>query len=319
MYQSIDDDVDKKEDEAESSLQSNAKFLEFGLWIICGLAIFVVLALVYTNQPNRIQKQPSEQSLNTEAYLNYRRALGETNVAFRRARLQDFIKVYPTHSRSKAAQLQLNIIDVQDDQDWNKLTELVYNPRLERAAKLSAIDLYNGKWRGGLLGGRNEEIMRLKNEVLGMQDENSLPDRRLDINVSAIPQNIKDDSFLGAPQRETISIERPAQQPTEPVAKIKDDPKVVMPRVRRNATPKYPRKAYKRSIDAIVTLKLNIDAKGKVKMTELVSVEAERYEKNFIRAAERAAMRTRYHPKTIDGKAVPMSGFIRRYRFSSTR
>ena len=320
MYQSIDDDIDKTDAHMQSVNSLRAKLIDYRIWIFASLAIFVILLIISLSQADRSQNQPSEQAQNIEAYLTYRKALGETDIAMRRARLKDFIRVHPTHSRFEAAQLQVSIINLRDNQDWNELTDLVYNPRIKRATKLKAIDSYNEKWRGSLLGGRNEEITRLKTETLGMADKSPLPNRRLDTSASSIPQNIKDDSFLGAPHREVVTIEQPRPQAPQSVAITpKDSAKIVMPRVRRNATPKYPRKAYKRNIDAVVTLKLNIDAKGKVKMTELVSVEAKRYEKSFIRAAERAAMRTRYHPKTIDGKAVPTSGFIRRYRFSSNR
>ncbi|XLW30440.1 energy transducer TonB [Litorimonas sp. RW-G-Af-16] len=88
-----------------------------------------------------------------------------------------------------------------------------------------------------------------------------------------------------------------------------------MPRVRKNSTPRYPRSAYRRNISGVVTLSLNIDADGDVAMTELVSVQAERYEKDFVKAAERAARKTRFYPKTINGEKVPARGILKRYRF----
>jgi len=69
------------------------------------------------------------------------------------------------------------------------------------------------------------------------------------------------------------------------------------------------------NIEAVVTLKLNIDATGKVAMTELVNVEARKYRKSFIKAAERAALRTRFHPKTVGGKPEAAMGVLKRYRF----
>jgi len=71
----------------------------------------------------------------------------------------------------------------------------------------------------------------------------------------------------------------------------------------------------RRGVEGIVVLKLNIDAKGKVAMTELVGVEAPKYSKDFVKAAERAAMRTRFHPKTVGGKPQPATGIVKRYRF----
>jgi len=60
---------------------------------------------------------------------------------------------------------------------------------------------------------------------------------------------------------------------------------------------------------------LSIDDKGEVKMTEVVSARAPRYRKDFIKAAERAALRTKYYPKKVDGKAIATGGVLKRYRF----
>jgi len=57
-------------------------------------------------------------------------------------------------------------------------------------------------------------------------------------------------------------------------------------------TPRYPRRAYRRNVSAVVELSLSIDDEGEVQMTEVLSVTAKRYERDFIKAAERAAMRT---------------------------
>ena len=71
----------------------------------------------------------------------------------------------------------------------------------------------------------------------------------------------------------------------------------------------------RRKVKAIVTLKLNIDEKGKVAMTELVNVQTSRYAKDFVKAAERAAMSTRFHPKTVNGVPRAATGIVKRYRF----
>jgi len=60
-------------------------------------------------------------------------------------------------------------------------------------------------------------------------------------------------------------------------------------------------------------LRLNIDERGRVAMTELVSAKAERYRKEFVKASERAALRSRYFPKTVDGKPVSVSGITKKY------
>jgi len=50
-------------------------------------------------------------------------------------------------------------------------------------------------------------------------------------------------------------------------------------------------------------------------MIDVLSVEAERYEKDFVKAAKRAARRTSYYPKTVDGQPRAASGVVKRYKF----
>ncbi|MGB6230931.1 MAG: TonB family protein, partial [Litorimonas sp.] len=75
--------------------------------------------------------------------------------------------------------------------------------------------------------------------------------------------------------------------------------------------------ALRRGVEASVILSLNIDADGRVAMTEVLSVQADRYADDFVKAAERAALRTRFQPKTVGGRPVPASGVRKRYRFES--
>jgi len=60
---------------------------------------------------------------------------------------------------------------------------------------------------------------------------------------------------------------------------------------------------------------MDIDERGRVDFVETISVETERYAKDFRRAAERAAKRTRFNPKTINGKPVPARNIRKRYIF----
>jgi len=75
--------------------------------------------------------------------------------------------------------------------------------------------------------------------------------------------------------------------------------------------------AKRRNIGAIVVVSMNINNEGRVDSVDIVDIEAERYEKDFIRAAKRAAKRTRFHPKTVNGKAVPAMDVRKRYIFRS--
>ena len=109
------------------------------------------------------------------------------------------------------------------------------------------------------------------------------------------------------------AIARPYTPPPPPRAPTAST--IIEPKITKNRRPRYPKRARKRGISAVVELSLSIDDKGEVRMAEVLNVEAERYKKDFITASERAAMRTRYSPKTVNGKAVPTSGIIKRYVF----
>ena len=105
----------------------------------------------------------------------------------------------------------------------------------------------------------------------------------------------------------------PPPPPPPAVKEVKDI--ITPPSVRKNVSPSYPRSAKKRKIGAIVTISMDIDERGRVDDAELVEIEADRYQKDFARAAIRAAKRTRFHPKTVNGKPVPARDVRKRYIF----
>ena len=65
----------------------------------------------------------------------------------------------------------------------------------------------------------------------------------------------------------------------------------------------------------MVVVEMNIDDEGRVAFTDIVSIDAQRYARDFAKAAERAAKRTRFNPKTVNGKAVAAVGVRKRYIF----
>jgi len=117
--------------------------------------------------------------------------------------------------------------------------------------------------------------------------------------------------------RAQLSVPPPAPvRPPAPVQKrAVNTPVITAPKITRNVTPRYPRRAQRRGINAVVELSLSIDAEGEVQMVEVLRVEAERYKKQFVKAAERAALKTRYSPQTVGGRAVPAQGIKKRYVF----
>lgn len=308
MYQSIDDPQDELDVSKTKRPKPNGL-----IWGAFALALLAVIGVVYWTSPGVSAPQAPEDF--TQAELStYRKAISETKAPMRRARLQDFLTTYPNSQRTPAVQAQLDVIKGYEASHWIEVTDAVYDTNKPVADKLTVLDAYAAKWGGALLGGRNDEINSMRDSLTGAIKDTASPSRKLKDQESPIPDSVPDGTLAGGPRAAPpppvyippVPIERPV---TVVAAKI------VPPKVRRNVNPRYPRKAMRNRVEAIVTLKLNIDANGKVAMTELVDVQARKYGKSFVKAAERAALRTRFHPKTIDGQPAPAVGVRKRYRF----
>lgn len=304
MYQTIDDN----ENEAVRS--------RTGAWpFIIGVGLLLaIIAVVYVNSPGpAADLSPIEiDEIATDAY---RKAISEQNPALRRARLNDYLLTIENGPHENAVLAQLDVINRYELEDWETLQAIVYSLRSSPSNKESALEDYEAKWGSNLLGARDEELIRLREDILGASDNTELPERRFEGGPSPIPNNLPDTELAGGPRPIITYV-----PPSRPIVPETSEQAVVVTtplRVRRNVTPRYPRKALRRNVEAVVTLKLNIDDRGRVAMTEVVSVEAERYERDFIKAAERAAMRTRYHPRTENGQPVAVSGVTKRYRFEA--
>ena len=284
------------------------------IWVFAALCLGLVFAVVYWTSPGPPANTPLDDNLRAEQ-STYRKAISEIAAPMRRARLQDFITTYPESQYMHSVEAQLDVINAHEAKIWTDVTDTIFSSKTPRVKKLAILDGFEAEWGGSLLGGRDDEIHTLRNEILETEDVPETPRRKLKDLKSPIPETIPDTLLAGGPRPAAPPppIIRPVAPPPPPARVVELD--VVPPKVRRSATPRYPRKASRRKIEAIVTLKLNIDEKGKVAMTELVSISADRYEKDFIKAAERAAMRTRFYPKTVGGVPQAATGVVKRYRF----
>jgi len=188
---------------------------------------------------------------------------------------------------------------------------------------LQAIDLYEDIWGKELLGGRSEELTRLKT-LFTPEDENAQPSAKEedDEKPDFTPGKDKFDPKIdGSVMAGAAVVPRRTYTPPAVVVRPSIQPRqvVVPPRIVKNVKPRYPRRALRKRIEAEVTLHLNIDANGKVQMTEVVYVNAPRYRKNFIKAAERAALKTKFAPKMVNGRPVAASRVSKRYIFQLNR
>ncbi len=306
MYQSIDD----PQDELDALERSDRRMV---IWLLGVICLAVIGALIYWTNAGP-KDDPIDDSFLRAEQATYRKAVAEMTAPMRRARLQDFLTTYPQSDYKSAVEAQLDVINQHETQLWQEVNDIVFAPRIPQDEKMAALEEFDAKWGGALLGGRDDDISALRNDLMQMENNANIPSRKLKDLKSPIPETVPDMQLAGGPRAAPAPrIVRPAPPPPEPVTVVKRN--IVPPKVRRNMQPRYPRKALRRKVEALVVLKLNIDEKGKVAMTELVEVQADRYEKDFIRAAERAAMRTRFTPQTIDGKPQAAVGIVRRYRF----
>lgn len=307
MYQSIDD----PQEELDALERGDKRLL---IWVFATLCLGLVFAVVYWTSPGPPATTPQDDNLRAEQ-VTYRKAISEIAAPMRRARLQDFTMTYPESRYVSSVEAQLDVINAHEAQKWIEVTDIIFAPKTPREEKLATLNAFEAEWGGSLLGGRDDEMRELRKEILQTEDVPKTPSRKLTDLKSPIPKTVPDTLLVGGPRpvAPPPTIIRP-REPTPPPARVVELD-IVQPKIRRSVTPRYPRKAMRRKVKAIVTLKLNIDEKGKVAMTELVDIKADRYEKSFIKAAERAAMRTRFHPKTVDGVPKAAIGVVKRYRF----
>lgn len=310
MYQSIDSENLETETNTAPEALSGAKRW---LWpaIITGLAICVIVAgIVYVLHQPRGQVDPigPDPSIR-QAYL---KALGETDPALRRARLTDYLNQYPESARVDAVNAQLAILDGAADRDWQATLTLAYDPRFDLESRRAAVEAYQRKW-GRYLGARDAEIEKLREDVETLPTLDNRPDRTLPRDPEAY-RGIPDDRLAGGRfGSEPRVIFRSSREMRNFPVPVTGD--VIGPTVRREVTPRYPSRAERRGVEAMVTLSLTVDRRGRVSLVEVVDVEADRYERDFVRAAERAALRAQFDPRTVDGEPVEASNIIKRYRF----
>ncbi len=309
MYQVIDE-----QDDEEALAPPRWSVLPF----IIGAALAgLVFFFVWLFSPGQ-QVAPGQTIETPASRAAYLKALSESNPAVRRARLLDYQNAFPDTDRQDAIEDQLDVINAAELRDWETLSGAIYDDRMALGDKRSVMEAYEARWNGRLLGGRGEELLELKEKLNGTKAVDALPDRRLEAGKSPIPENVPSDTLAGAPPR--MAVTKPIYVPPPPPPPvIVEAPKDIIkqPSVRRNVSPSYPRNAKRRKIDAIVTVSMNIGEDGRVDDAELVDIKAERYRKDFTRAALRAAKRTRFNPKTINGRPVPARDVRKRYIFQS--
>ncbi len=315
MYQSVDDN-----DEAAHKPEEKPGRAKLASILLIGIALIALIAFFL---PKEAPIESEDVESGEEIYSVYTRALSEPLPALRRARLLDFVGNYPEHDRVDAAKAQLAVIQKSDDEAWLSLQEIIYDPKQSRPMKLAALDLYDELWSSILLGGREQEVLdlraRLESDKPLFEETIETPENEL-VKEDFTPEPDVFDSSIdstqlagGAPVFEPIR--RPAPPSTAVVTERPNTAVIVPARIRKDRKPSYPSRASRRGVEAEIVLLLNVDDEGEVQMTEVLSARAPRYRRDFIRAAERAALRTKYYPKTVNGRPVASTGIIKKYVF----
>jgi TonB family protein len=307
VYQSIDNDIPDSDAPDTAAVKA-------WMWpaVLAAAAVITLAAWLYGSSLGDAVGQADPIGPEPEARATYLRALSETDPALRRARLTDFLSQYPENPRDGAVRAQLDVLDAAADRNWQATLTTAYDPRFDITARRSAVAAYQRQW-GRYLGARDNEIETLLAEIETMPVGEDIPDRTLPRDPEAY-RGIPNDRLAGDRYGiEPSIIFRPSSENRELSRELSGD--IIGPRVRRNATPRYPRRAQRRGVEAIVTLSLTINARGRVETVELVEVEASRYADEFVKEAERAALRTRFDPRTVGGIPVETDGIRKRYRF----
>ena len=307
MYQTIDDE--------ELAPDESAPARPSMKWVVASMAVAFLSLVMFTVLSSPVSREtPASADALREARTAYLLALAEPSPALRRARLSDFAATYPDSDRADAVRAQLSVLNAREGTDWAKVTDALYDRGASRLDRIAALDTYESVWGANLLGGRADEIARLRQE-LSREEDSAPPSRALEDEDSPIPDSIQAGTMAGGP---VVLPVQPEIIPVEPVPlppRTNPNPVETPPKILRSPTPRYPSRAQRRGIPAVVTVEMDIDRRGRVDDVRIVSVNAERYGKEFARAAERAAKRTRFSPRALDGQAVPTIGVRKRYRF----
>ena len=316
MYRTIDDadDAGLEDGVPEGAAEADGPERGSARWVVASMAVaFATLAFLTVLSLPSGGSGPGPAVETDEARSAYLAALSESSPALRRARLRDFATTYPDSDRADAVRAQLSILDAHEGSAWARVTDSLYDRRASRADKLAALDTYESVWGPNLLGGRAEDIRERREELMALADEEATPSRQLDEEPSPIPESINAGAMAGGPSIYLPPATLPPlpAPPPAPVTRSVETP----PRVVSSPKPRYPSSAMRRGVEATVTIAMDIDERGRVEDARVVSVDARRYGKEFARAARRAAKRTRFDPRRIDGEAVPTLNVTKRYRF----
>lgn len=237
--------------------------------------------------------------------------------------LRNFVSAYPEAEQSDLAAQQIKDMEAAEHQAWREVSETFYSVTRSAKTKREALEDFKAQWDGGtyteealIMEGQLEDSVpatRRMNEDTGAIDGLAGSDIRLPNRPSESEAQqsaaISDDLAGALPMAKTTPIPMAEIIPAAP------EPVVTEASVSKDRQPRYPSRARDRGIEASLTVSMDIGADGKVIDARVIKPASGKYAADFGRAAVRAAKRTRFNPKTIDGEPAPTNGYTRRYTF----
>lgn len=238
--------------------------------------------------------------------------------ALRMRALRNFVNAYPKAPEAARARIDIAELERTETQDFSVLTETFYDLRAAREKKILALDTFTAQW------GKS----RFSDEITAMETQLDIDNQQQDIEPQPKAQITLEggraapdpaiEEFAGR-ETDTLAggIVEPVKivKPVMPAPPPRIVPKIIEASIKKGATPRYPRRAQSRGVEAVVTVAMDIDAQGKVQDARVIKPPTGRYARDFNRAAISAAKRTVFNPRMVDDKASPTNGYVRTYRF----
>jgi|GEM_PF-1631075 len=251
----------------------------------------------------------------------YTEAASTQTPTLRLRALRNFSAAYPDSPQAQTAAAQIKALEADEHNAWTAVTEIYYDVTKSASTKRETLDAFKVEWDGGnyaeeilIMEGQLEEAApknRKLNEDTGRPPGLAGSDISLPNKASRGVQSaaISDDALAGdLPMAKTFPVPM-----AETIPAVKET--VIAASVLRDSKPRYPSRAQRRGEEGDVTISMDIGIDGKVIDARVVKAASGKYSADFGRAAMRAAERTRFNPKTVNGEPAPENGYTRIYRF----
>ncbi len=284
--------------------------------VLAGFVFYHLLGRTTDDAQSRlnIDVRPAETVYNEAAQI-------ETPTLKLRA-LRNFKAAYPSSPQADTAREGIETLEADEHSAWTGVTEIYYDVTKSAAQKRDVLEAFKGQWDGGSY---SEEILIMEEQL----EQDTPKSRKLNEATGTVPglagsdiklprrsnsriqsAAISDDALAGdLPMAKTYPIPMAETLPLKPAQTIIDA------KVTKDSRPSYPSRAQRRGDEGDVTISMDIGIDGKVIDARVVKAATGKYASDFGKAAIRAAKRTRFSPKTIDGEPAPTNGFTRIYKF----